>query len=241
MYGLTFLITIVVFFGAWLATTFINNEKTAVLKNEEDTIATQILALQAKSDLLTANLLNAAPPLTAAAALCSSSTNTQASATTTAAAITASLNDLESKLSFMQSQIGPDNPDLFRLERYYSLMEIKDYNLEKVIAKRCPGSSGTTTPPLFILYFYPTGTCNQCVAENYILQAVKQQYRAAHVYSFDYNDDWAAVQSLITLPKIPATTTPPFLIVNGTVYPAFSNLSDMQTAIEKNLTAYHRP
>ncbi len=223
LYIAALIITIVIFAGAWLISTYINIQKTAAVKNEEDAIATQILALQARTDILTANLN---------ASLCASTTSAGASATTTAASIAASLNDLQSKLSFLQGQLGPDNPDLFRLERYYSLMEIKDYNLEQTITHHCKIPNSTTRP--FILYFYPTGTCAQCVGQGYILQAIKQQYPGAHIYSFNYNDDWVAVQSLIALPPIPATTTPPFLIVNGVVYPPFANLSNMEAAI-KNL------
>ncbi len=223
LYISVLVITAVIFIGAWMVSVYINNQKTAIIKNEEDAIATQILSLQARTDILTANINTS---------LCASSTSTGASATTTAKAIATSLTDLQNKLSFMQSQLGPDNPDLFRLERYYSLMEIKDYNLEQTIIHRCALPVTTSRP--FILYFYPTGTCAQCVTQGYILQAVTQKYPQAHIYSFNYDSDWAAVESLIALPPIPATTTPPFFIVNGSVYPAFSDLSSMQTALEKS-------
>ncbi|GEM_PF-5587244 len=218
LYALTLGATLALFFGAWLVSNYLNYRKTISLQNEEDAVATQILSLQAQSELTAAQVLRS---------------GANASATSTAAVIASNMNDLQAKLAFMQDQLGPENPDLFRLERYFSLLEIKAYLLERALnpAPKTATPISATSSPLFVLYFYPDASCDQCLAQEYILGAVKQQNPQAYVYSFDYTNDFAAVQSLLSLPKIPVTTTPPFFIINNKVHGTFSTLGDFQAAV----------
>jgi hypothetical protein len=228
LYAVALGLTALIFIAAILTSFYINARKTTALKSEEDAIAINILSLESQSDILTAHVtgINAAGP---------DSKNVITNAITTAAGIAANLDDLQSKLDFMQNQLGSDNPDVFRLKRYYSLLEIKDYVLEQALVKNSPAEKTATSTPLFILYFYGGAgqDCPTCLAQQYILEAIQQKYPWAHVYSFDYSADLAAIESFIPLRNLPAT--PPVVIINGTTYPGFADLSDAEAAIQKAL------
>lgn len=202
----TFIVTMIIFIAASIFSTYFTNRKTEELKADEDRIAINILSLETQYDLLK-----------------------ESSCTTyDGSALREELDTLASKLHFMEGQVGTDNPEVFRLKRYYSLLEIKDYLLAKRLNDKCGFKN------VLILYFYAHDNCSECKNQEYYLRALQNEYPQTAVYDFDYTVDLNAVKTLITLHNIPAK--PPVIDINGTVYGPFKNYESIETIIQK-LTA----
>src|SRR4051812_5744862 len=102
LYLFALLATIFIFIVALFVSDYVNKKKTDELQTTEDRIATDILSLETQFDLIT---------------------NTTCS-TFDDSSIQSQLDGLNARLVFMEGQVGVDNPEVFRLKRYYSLLEI---------------------------------------------------------------------------------------------------------------------
>jgi hypothetical protein len=131
------------------------------------------------------------------------------------------LSSLGNQLSYMESQGTGTTDEVLRLKRLYSLLEIKDYLLMKQLSQRC------NLKPVFILYFYSNkGDCTDCTNQGYVLTALAQKYPQLRIYSFDYNLDVAALQSLIAIDDISPPL--PALRINGATYTGLRKISDIE-------------
>jgi hypothetical protein len=145
--------------------------------------------------------------------------------------LTEEINSLADQLSYAEARLGSDNAEVIQLKKQYSLLEIKDYILMQQIAQKCK------TKPVSVLYFYSnSGDCPDCSRAGDILTYLRQTYPDLRVYSFDYNLDLSALQTLISLKKV-TPTLPAFVIDNQPPAYGFRNLGEMQTLIPalKNL------
>lgn len=134
------------------------------------------------------------------------------------------LNALTERLDYTEGQLGSENPTVIQLKSQYSLLEIKDYLLMQQIAAKC------NLKPVFVLYFYSNeGDCPDCDAAGNALTYLRQTYPQLRVYSFDYNLNVGALQTLTTIYKI-QNTLPAFVVDGKTTY----GVSDL-ASIEKIL------
>lgn len=202
LYFVTLLITIALFSAALISSNYINKKRTDELKAAENKLSLDILSLETQYDLLEESSCD----------------------TYKKNGLGDEMEDLASRLSFMEQQVGADDPEVFRLKRYYSLIEIKDYLLAKKVSAECKYNT------IFILYFYSNKNCSQCLTQEYMLRAIHNEYPQTKIYSFDYDLDLPAIQTLITLHNIPRT--PPVIDINGKAYAAFPTLNDMRAIIE---------
>ena len=139
--------------------------------------------------------------------------------------LTDELNTLAEQLSFTESKVGSDSADVISLKKQYSLLEIKDYLLMQQISQKCG------TKPVSILYFYSNaGDCADCSRAGDVLTYLRQTYPDLRVYSFDYNLNLSALQTLISLNKV-KDTLPALVISNKPPVYGFKSLNDMQTLI----------
>jgi len=204
-YIFTFIATIAIFIVAISASTFITRTKTDQLKADEDRIAINILSLETEFDLL----------------------NDSSCKTFNRESLRKELDSLSSRLLFLESQVGYNNPEVFRLKRYYSLLQIKDYLLTKKMSAEC------NLDTVFILYFYANKDCPDCQTQEYLLRAIRNLYPEVEIYNFDYELDLSAVQTLITLHNIPGA--PPVMDINGKAYGIFPDLESLREVIDAEL------
>jgi hypothetical protein len=201
-YLLVLFITLAVFLTGFLASNYLNNEKINSIKDTEDQISQDILSSEVQYQLLeqsSCDIVNAS-------------------------ILSDELNTLADKLSYAESQEGFNSADVKSLKENYSLLEIKDYLLMQQIYEKC----GAT--PTSILYFYSNnGDCPDCTNQGYVLTALRQQYPALRVYTFDYNLGLDAVNTLITLYHIPSVM--PALVMNGKVYDGFQSMTQIEAAL----------
>jgi len=207
LYIITFLLTVTIFLAAFLSSAYFTRQRTEELKAMEDKIAIDILSFETQYELL----------------------KDSSCKTFNKKSLREELDVLASKLEFLESQVGKQNPEVFRLKRYYSLLQIKDYLLTKKMSDECKLNL------VFILYFYSDENCPECQTQKYMLDEISKTNPAVEVYSFDYELDLSAVQTLITLHNIPKQ--PPVIDINGIIYPPFSSLEAMIAQIADLTTA----
>ena len=134
------------------------------------------------------------------------------------------LGSLGERLSYAENQTELLSADLEYLKRSYFLLEIKDYLLMKRLTEKCG------IKPTFILYFYSTeDECVDCEKMGYVLTAMRDKYPDLRVYSFDYNFDVGAINTLVSIYKIEPNL--PAMIVNSDPYYGFYSVEDLESKI----------
>jgi len=210
---IAFVITLVLAGTVAYAVDYLNRARITELSTIEDQISIDTLSLDTQF-----SLLETAP--------CDSA----ASSTT----LTGKLADLGNRLSYAENQLGTDNPQVLRLKQQYSLLEIRDYLITKQLAVACG------TKPVSVLYFYSNvGDCADCDKAGYALSYLHNTYPKLRVYSFDYNLDLGALQTLIAIEKVEKTL--PAFIVNGKHSYGFTSLADLEAQFPKGALATTTP
>lgn len=203
-YFLAFVITALIFATAVIANNFFNTKRIEQLRSLEESISIDILSLETQFELLQEQ----------------SCKNISEDSV-----LSRELDTLARKLSFAEAQLGTDNPEVLRLKRHYSLLEIKDLLLMQKVSEKCG------LEPIFLLYFYSneTGGCPECTRQGYVLTELAKQYPQLRIYSFDYHLDLSAVETLISLKEIPDEL--PAIVVDDTPYSGFKSMEDIEEII----------
>jgi hypothetical protein len=205
-YVLAFLITAAIFVTAFYLTTRLDDKRLADIRTTQEAISIDILSTETQFELL--GQLDCA-------------------AITENPVLSEELNNLASRLSVAEQNLGVDNPEVISIKKQYSLLEIKDYLLMKQISQKCPKSK-----PVSVLYFYSNlGDCPDCGRTGEVLTYLRQAYPGLRVYSFDYNLDLGALQTLIALNNIEGARLPAIVINDKKPVYGFRNLDDMEKII----------
>jgi len=106
--------------------------------------------------------------------------------------VTQELNNLVSRIKFLESELGGDNKDVQYLKERYALLQIKDYLLVKQLSNRC-GYNITT-----VLYFSGED-CGACKNQSIVLDAIREENGNVRVYWFDGAIEVSTVDILETL------------------------------------------
>ncbi len=207
-YIFTFFITAAIFTTAFFASTFFSNKRVENVKSIQDTIAIDILSSETQFDLLKevpcANLGDDT--------------------------LSGELSKLGDKLSHTETERGATDDEIIYLKKYYALLQIKDYILSRKLVEKC----GATKKPVSIIYFYSnTGNCPECEKTGYILTRLKELYPDLRVYSFDYNMDFAAVNSMKTIYRIKAPL--PALVIEDKTYSGFKSIEELDALLPDTL------
>lgn len=187
-YILAFVITTAIFGTAFYVTSRLDARRVADIRATQEAISIDILSLETQFDLLG---------------------SLGCETITEGVVLSSELNTLAARLSVAENNLGSDNEEVISLKKQYSLLEIKDYLLMREISGKCPAFK-----PVSILYFYSnTENCEDCRRMGEVLSYLRNEYPDLRVYSFDYNLNLSALETLISLrrvePKFPA------LIVNS--------------------------
>jgi hypothetical protein len=204
-YLIVFLITAGIFFTAIYLSNYFGNKKIAQLKTIQNQISIDILSSETQFSLLS-----------------------ELSCKNISDSVFASeLGELGNKLEWSENNIGA-TPEVVYLRKYYSLLQIKDYLLQKKISLRCGVKSA------FILYFYTTlENCRECKREEIILNSLRAKYPELKVYSFDYSTKLGAVEAMLQIYKIKDTELPA-LVVNDDVLSGFQSMEQLESKIKKS-------
>ncbi|HAT68038.1 MAG: hypothetical protein A2481_03555 [Candidatus Yonathbacteria bacterium RIFOXYC2_FULL_47_9] len=202
-YVLSFVITAMVFFGALLASNRFAERRLAEVKSIEDKISLDLLSSETQFALLKESSCKAIDHSTA---------------------FSEELNSLTQKLSYMEDNLGGENPEVLSLKKYYSLLQIKDSLLVKQVNEKCG------VKPITIIYFYSNkGDCEDCKREGYVLTKLREEYPELRIYSFDYNLDLSAVKTLRSIYGVKNTL--PALVIGDENYYGFKSTDDLEKII----------
>ncbi len=205
-YILAFVITTAIFGTAFYLTTRLDARRLADIRTTQEAISIDILSTETQFELLG---------------------NLDCQAISENPVLSDELNNLASRLSVAEENLGQGNPEVISIKKQYSLLEIKDYLLMKQIAEKCP-----KVKPVFILYFYSNeGNCEDCGRQGDVLTYLRATYPTLRVYSFDYNLELGALQTLITLNEINGYQLPSMVIGNNPPVYGFKSLKDMQKLV----------
>lgn len=201
-------ITIVLIATVAFTVDYLNRQRISELSAIEDQLSIDTLSLDTQF-----SLLEAAP--------CDTASSTD---------LTGELTNLGDRLSFAENQLGSDNAQVIRLKEQYSLLEIRDYLVEKQLAAACG------TKPVTVLYFYSNaGDCSSCDKAGYALSYLRNTYPQLRVYSFDYNLDLGALKTLLTVEKVKGAL--PAFIIDGKQYYGFTDLAGLEKQFPKGTLA----
>jgi glutaredoxin len=203
-YVLALIITGAIFLISISVSNYFNDKKIESVRNIEDRIAIDILSSETQFDLIRSSSCSLI------------STNI----------LSTELNDLASRLAFMEANRPNDDEELLRLKRQYSLLEIKDYLLMQRLESQCGFKS------ISILYFYSNeeGTCEDCEKTGFVLTYLREKYPGLRVYSFDYDLDLSALQTLIKLNSIDREQLPA-VVIGTKVHYGLTTLEDFEKAM----------
>jgi hypothetical protein len=189
-------ITVLFFIAAFMLSKNLSDERLSQIKQDENDIALNILSSETQFSLLkdpSCSFVSFYPN-----------------------AFSDELNSLGGKLTYMENNLGSGNSDVVSLEKYYSLLEIKDYLLIKALKDTCK------TKDVIIRFFYSDlNSCADCKRQQYVLDDLRQNYDSIHVYNFDYDLDLSAVKTIETMYGMKDAM--PALIINDKVYYGFQD------------------
>jgi hypothetical protein len=209
-YIFTFAITASLFATAFFASTFFSDKRVENVKSIQDNIAIDILSSETQFDLL----------------------KEVPCANVDGSMLSLELSALGDKLSHTENERGAKDDEIVYLKKYYSLLQIKDYLLSKKLVEKC----GAQKKPVFIIYFYSNvGDCPECERTGYVLTRLKEMYPELRVYSFDYNLDLAALNSMKSIFRIKAPL--PALVIEDVTYNGFKSLEDLKLATSTQATS----
>lgn len=207
-YIFTFALTATIFATAFFASSFFSEKRVENVKQIQDNIAIDILSSETQFDLLKE-------------VSCSNVDDSM---------LSPQLSEIGDKLSKTESDRGATDADIIYLKKYYSLLEVKDYLLSKQFVAKC----GQAKKPVSIIYFYSNkGDCPECEREGYVLTRLKEKYPDLRVYSFDYNLDLSAVDSMKRIYKI--TSSLPALVIEDKTYIGFKSVEDLEALLPDTL------
>lgn len=207
-YIFTFVLTATLFATAFFASSFFSEKRVESVKEIQDNIAVDILSLETQFDLLKE-------------VSCSNVNDSM---------LSPQLSEIGDKLSRTESERGSDDADVVYLKKYYSLLEVKDYLLSKQLVAKC----GAAKKPVFIIYFYSNkGDCADCEREGYVLTRLKEKYPELRVYSFDYNLELSAVDTMKRIFKISSSL--PALVIEDKTYIGFKSVEELEKLLPDTL------
>lgn len=206
---ISLLITVLLIGTVAYTVNYLNRSRVAQLNDIEDQLSLDTLSIETQFSLL-------------ASAPC----DTIASSTLLSSALT----DLDNRLSYTEGQLESDNPQVIQLKKRYSLLEIRDYLINKELAATCH------TKPITVLYFYSNaGDCDDCAKAGHALSYLRETYPSLRVYSFDYNLDLGALKTLIAVNKV-KPTLPAFVIADKHYY-GFTSFEELAAQFPKGALA----
>lgn len=200
-YIFAFVITILIFGTALIASTYLSNKKLEDVRNIEAKVNQDILASETQFNLLE---------------------ETSCSNISPSGFLSSELGPLGDKLSYAESQ-HYNQADVNALKGSYFLLEIKDYLLMKRVTDKCGNK------PTFILYFYSSDNCPDCETMGAVLTELRTRYPNLRVYSFDYGYENASIRTLERMYGVKDQV--PALVIGNQVYYGMHTIDDLLSTV----------
>lgn len=128
------------------------------------------------------------------------------------------LDEMGRKVVHLENKVGTDDVQFKNLKIYYSLLQLKHWQLKKRALREC--SEDKTV----ILYFY-SNDCESCKSQGIVLSNVRKVFDELSVYSIDASLDNAALTTLKSMYNIDDEF--PVLVINDEVYKGYKSKDDL--------------
>jgi glutaredoxin len=136
------------------------------------------------------------------------------------------LYEMASKLDYMENRLGEDNEDVKEIKRTYSLLELRHWLFMKKSIKECNQTSS------LILFFYSNeDECPQCKEQGFILTWARKNYKDVYVYSFDYNIQNVALD---TVKEIHGVKGVPAVVVDKQTFNRFVTRDELEEVLKQD-------
>lgn len=206
-YFVVLIITVAIFVTTLGLSSYLSGKKLDNIKSIQDSVAIDIISSETQFQLL----------------------SELSCRDVAASTLSDTLNELAEKIAYSESNIR-NTDQVTELKKYYSVLEIKDYLLMKKIKEKC----GTTIVPVF--YFYTTAeNCSECIKQAAVLTELRREYPELRIYSFDYNLQLDALESLIKIFKVEDTKLPA-LVMNERLYTGFHSRERIEEILPEIVT-----
>ncbi|MFT7327877.1 MAG: thiol-disulfide isomerase/thioredoxin [Crocinitomicaceae bacterium] len=193
-YIITFLITSTIFLSAFFISDRVNVSRIEQLDNVQEKISLNILTTETRFALLE-----------------ESSCENIFEGSQLEVGITKDLNQLVTRIKFLESELGGNNQDVQILKQRYTLLQIKDFLLVRKLSQKCEYTIPT------VLYFY-TSDCFDCRRQSIILDQIRSEYNQVRVYWMDSSLDEPTTNTLERLYNI---ETYPTMVLGDENYSGF--------------------
>jgi hypothetical protein len=203
-YLLVLCLTVIIFGSGLLVGNWVASEKFNTLEGMGQDLRTDIMALELQQELIKAEPCKevALSPLSQ------------------------QLYSLGTRLDFMESTLGIDNPEVIQLKQYYSLLEMRHWLYMKEMNKNCNRSN------VLILYFYSNkNDCAKCEDQGYVLSYLHDKYPNVMIYSFDKNMNNVALTTLIKNFNIQEAPT---VVINDQTHAGYQTRDFIESIINQN-------
>lgn len=138
------------------------------------------------------------------------------------------LDEVTMKISFLENQLGKNDPQVLELKKYYSLLEIRHYLYMQERKEKCGEDYS------LILFFYSNKPENIDMSEKqgYVLDYLKDKYTIERikVYSLDYDLDLGVIKSLVQQYSVTET---PSLVIDRNLYFGFHDKEELEKLFSK--------
>lgn len=192
-------LTILIVLLSVIASNYINNKKMDLFESQEEQIKIDLLSLEVQ-DLLIEDLD------------CSFYDDDLFSK---------EMNDLNSKLTYLEEQNGVNDPQVLYLKKPYTILEMRHFALINKLNKECNKNIST------IMYFYSNeGDCDTCDQQGFVLVYLARKYPNLKIYNFDINLDLSLIETIKKIHSLEEKT--PILIINGETYYGFKTAQEIE-------------
>lgn len=198
------LLTFIIFVSGLIVGGYNNYHKLGVLVGLSDDLKLDIQTAELEFDLMDALSCNVSSDL----------------------GLSQKLQILADKLSYMESALGIDDPEVIALKKQYFLLETKHWLLNEKKNSKCNNNNILNNS--IMLYFYNNGDdCSDCDRQGTVLSYYRKSHKFASVYSFDGSMDDSIVSSLKSIYGI--SDIYPSIVINGKLFEGLLSVN----AIEK--------
>lgn len=138
-----------------------------------------------------------------------------------------SLEDLGTKLTYLESQYSKNDPAILELKKPYTLLEIRHYLALKSMTERCNQNY------TLILFFYSNDPAyvKDSEEQGFVLDYLRKKYDNVKAYSIDSDMDLGIIRVLKSEYNI---SVMPSIVINDKVYVGFHTKEELETVLESN-------
>ncbi len=201
-YFFVFLVTLIIFAFGFGLSDYINQKKLSKLNDLRQDLQLDILSAETQFSILET-------------AICQNVNHSS---------LTSELYAIGERTAYMEEALGHDNLQVIRLKKNYSLLEIKNWLLTKKAKDQCQAKL------IPILYFYSNHEdCPTCAKQGYVLTYFREKYPFLRIYSFDYNLNLSALNTLKSLYRLGDQL--PILIIGESTYSGFKDKEEIENIL----------